>query len=79
MYIVVHNRALVDYQRRYMSIYNIDVISTIAHIPIGKVAEDLVELSHKCAVDVDSLSHIIAKNVLAGKEYDQAIEKWVDK
>ncbi|MCK9570717.1 hypothetical protein M0R72_17340 [Candidatus Pacearchaeota archaeon] len=57
-----------------MSIYNIDVISRCAYVPRGKALEDLIELSQKYAVNADDLSHIVAKNVLAGKKYADVLE-----
>jgi len=57
-----------------MSIYNIDVISCYTRIPRGKVLEDLITLSQKYSINADDLSHIVAKNALAGKKYADILE-----
>ena len=43
-------------------------------MPRGEALEDLMELAQKYAVSADDLSHLVAKNVVAGKKYEDVME-----
>lgn len=57
-----------------MSIYNIDVISVITHLPRGAILETLIELSQKYAANADDISNVAAKGVLAGRKWPEVAE-----
>jgi len=57
-----------------MSIYNIDVISVVAHVPRCMALETLIELSQKYAANADDISNVAAKGVLAGRKWPEVAE-----
>jgi hypothetical protein len=57
-----------------MSIYNIDVISAVAHVPRCVVLETLIELSQKYAANADDISSVAAKGILAGRKWPEVAE-----